>query len=36
MSDRVLVMRHGAICGDFAAGDATEAVVLNRALGIAS
>jgi ribose transport system ATP-binding protein len=36
MSDRVLVMRGGAVEADFAAGDATEARVLQAALGVAS
>ena len=36
MSDRVLVMRGGAVEADFGAGEATEARVLQAALGVAS
>jgi len=36
MSDRVLVMRGGAIQADFSSGDVTDAAVLQAALGMAS
>jgi ribose transport system ATP-binding protein len=36
MSDRVLVMRAGAVQADLSAADATESAVLQAALGIAS
>ncbi len=36
MSDRVLVMRAGAVATELAAADATETAVLQAALGIAS
>jgi ribose transport system ATP-binding protein len=32
MSDRILVMRDGRICGEFARADATEENILNCAL----
>jgi ribose transport system ATP-binding protein/rhamnose transport system ATP-binding protein len=36
MSDRVLVMRAGAVQAELSAADATETAVLHAALGIAS
>jgi ABC-type sugar transport system ATPase subunit len=36
MSDRVLVMRAGAVRAEFPRADATEAAVLNAALGISA
>jgi len=36
MSDRVLVMRAGAVQTELSGADATEAAVLHAALGIAS
>jgi ABC-type sugar transport system ATPase subunit len=36
MSDRVLVMRAGAVQAELTAAEATEAAVLHAALGIAS